>query len=180
MTHHGSHSAALSPSAAHGVAQGLGWFSIALGLMELLAPRELTRALGMRGSEGLVQAYGLRELASGIGILASKDPTPWVWSRVAGDGLDLATLANGMQETNLKRDNVGLAMAAVAGVTVVDLLCAQALSKHRQAAAGKRPDYSDRVGMPRPASSMRGAARDFETPRDMRAPEALRPWTTAA
>jgi hypothetical protein len=31
------------------VANGLGWFSIALGALELLATRELTTALGMRG-----------------------------------------------------------------------------------------------------------------------------------
>jgi hypothetical protein len=30
--------------------------------------------------------------------------------------------------------------------------------------------------MPRPPEAMRGAARDFKIPRDMRTPEALRPW----
>src|ERR1700760_1310970 len=66
------------------VAKGLGWFSIALGALELLATRELTTALGMRGNGSLVQLYGLREIATGIGILISKDPTPFVWGRVLG------------------------------------------------------------------------------------------------
>jgi hypothetical protein len=56
---------------AHSMARGLGWFSIGLGLTEVLAPRALTRGLGMEGNEQLVQAYGLREIATGIGILSS-------------------------------------------------------------------------------------------------------------
>jgi hypothetical protein len=37
-----------------------------------------------------------------------------------------------------------------------------------------RFDYSDRVGMAKPAEAMRGAASDFMVPRDMRQPEPLR------
>src|SRR4051812_49131148 len=102
-------------SATDALARGLGVFSIALGLVELLAARSLTRALGMQGNETLVQAYGAREIATGIGILASKDPTPWIWGRVGGDALDIATLVTGLDEDNPNRGNVGLALAAVAG-----------------------------------------------------------------
>jgi hypothetical protein len=65
------------------LARGLGWFSIALGIAEVVAPRALARSLGMKGQEGLIAAYGMREIATGIGILASKDPTPWIWGRGA-------------------------------------------------------------------------------------------------
>jgi hypothetical protein len=59
----------------------------------------------------------------------------------------------------------------------LDMVAAR-LAKPRQAGVDF-PDYSDRVGMPRPPAEMRGEARkDFEAPRDMRTPEALRPWTT--
>jgi hypothetical protein len=85
------------------LARGLGVFSIALGLYELLAPRSLTRALGMQGNETLVRGYGLREIATGVGILAAKDPTPWIWGRVAGDGLDLATLCTGLEGSTPRR-----------------------------------------------------------------------------
>ena len=53
---------------AHSMARGLGWFSIGLGLAEVLAPRALTRGLGMEGNEQLVQAYGLREIATELGF----------------------------------------------------------------------------------------------------------------
>jgi hypothetical protein len=52
--------------AADRLGRALGWFSIGLGVTELLAPRLITRALGMQGSEGLVRAYGAREIGSGL------------------------------------------------------------------------------------------------------------------
>ena len=156
------------------LARGLGWFSIGLGLAEVLAPRTLTRALGLHGQERLFQAYGLREIATGIAILAAKDPTPWIWGRVGGDALDLATLASGWSEDNPEKANLGMALGTVAAVTAVDIYCASALSE-----ASEPPqirDYSHRTGFPLEAEAMRGRARDFAVPPDMRTPEALRPY----
>jgi hypothetical protein len=159
------------------LARGLGVFSIALGLVEVLAPRSLTRALGMQGNEALVRAYGVREIATGIGILASKDPTPWIWGRVAGDGLDLATLATALEGRNPKKGNVGIAMAAVAGVTALDVYCAQTLSRESPTPLPPMQDYSDRTGYPGGIEQSHGAAKDFEVPRDFRTPEAMRLYT---
>lgn len=174
----------MPPDTARTVAEGLGWFSIGLGLFELLAPRQLTRTLGLRGSEALVQFYGLREIAAGIGILSSKDPTPWLWGRVGGDALDVATLASGLPEHNPRRGNVGLALAAVAGVTLLDVLAAQSLSadrerrrtSRREAFSGLLRAYRHRSGLPKAPAEMRGGAKDFEIPRDFRTPELLRRW----
>lgn len=110
------------------LANGLGWFSIGLGLYELLAPRHLARFLGS-DQTSLIQAYGVREIATGVGILSRRRPAEWVWGRVAGDALDLATLATGLDDDNPRRRNVALAMAAVAGVTALDVLCATQLSR---------------------------------------------------
>jgi len=166
------------------LAQGLAWFSIALGAVELLAPRSVTRSLGMHGQETLVRAYGLREITKGVGILMADDPAPWVWARVAGDALDLGTLASAYGDDNPQRENVGMALLNVAGVTALDVYCAQLLSgrqsKARRSRRSQRPmrDYSDRSGFPRPAEEMRGAARDAAIPADMQTPAALRPFTT--
>lgn len=162
------------------LARGLGVFSIALGVMELMAARPLARALGMERHETLLRLYGAREIAKGIGILASDDPTPWIWGRVAGDALDLATLATGLEGENPKRDNVLLALASVAGATALDLYCAQKLSQESPTPLPAMRDYSDRSGFRRPPQAMRGVARrDFEVPKDFRTPEALRPWTSS-
>jgi hypothetical protein len=164
---------------ASALARGLGWFSIGLGVAELVAPRQLTRMLGMQGNEALVQSYGVREIATGLGILSSRQPASWVWGRVGGDVVDLATLAPALDEQNPKRGNVGLALAAVAGVTALDVLCASALrSAGRSPGHVPRHDYHGRSGFPRPPAAMRGAARNFEVPRDFRIPEPMRPYTS--
>jgi hypothetical protein len=131
--------------------RGLGWFSIGLGLTEMLMPRMLTRQMGMEGKEPLLRFYGAREMAAGIGILMSDNPSPWIWGRVAGDALDLATLATGLDEGNPRKGNVAIALAAVAGVTALDCITAQALGSTSRPV----PDYSDRRGMPRPPEEMR-------------------------
>jgi hypothetical protein len=160
------------------LADGLGWFSIGLGVLELVAAGPLARAMGMEERAELLRLYGARELATGVGILTQDDPTPWMWGRVGGDALDLATLVPGLDGDNPHRGNVGLAMAAVAGVTVLDVICARALTRERMRPKRPMRDYSDRVGMPRPAQQMRGAARDFKVPQDFRIPEPLRPYGT--
>jgi hypothetical protein len=91
----------------------------------------------------------------------------------------LATLASGLDANNPRKDKVAISLAAVAGVAVLDTVCARAV---RASALRKRealPDYSDRRGMPKPPDQMRGAARkDFDTPRGIRGPQALRPFTS--
>ena len=136
----------VSPETAHSMARGLGWFSIGLGLAELLAPRALTRGLGMEGNEQIVQAYGVREIATGIGILSSNHPAPWIWGRVGGDALDIATLATGLQQDNPKKDNVELALVAVAGVTALDVVCGTSLARRIKSAAS--PPFGDRLSSP--------------------------------
>jgi hypothetical protein len=160
------------------LARGLGVFSLALGAAEVIAPGALARALGLEGHETLIRGYGLREIATGVGILASDDPTPWIWGRVAGDALDLATLATGFEEgDHEQRRNLIVALAAVTGVTALDVYCGQALSRESTVPLPPIRDYSDRTGFPRGLHGARGAARDFETPRDMRAPPAMQPFT---
>lgn len=113
------------------MARGLGWFSIGLGLTEVLMPDKLARWLGMEGKEGLIQLYGAREIATGVGCLGQTPPTPWVYGRVAGDALDIATLGPYLSEENPHRGNVGVALAAVLGVTVMDVLCSAWLTEGR-------------------------------------------------
>jgi hypothetical protein len=170
----------LDGESAQALAQGLGWLSLGLGLAEVVAPQHIARFLGMEDRAGLIRLYGVREIATGMGILAQDDPTPWLWGRVGGDALDLATLAAGLKRANSKQQNVGLAIAAVAGVMAMDVFCARALraasEARRRRTRRQACDYSVRRGLPRPPSDMRGAARDFPVPRDMRTPEAMRPY----
>src|SRR5947208_2828592 len=125
------------------LARALGWFSIGLGLTELLAPRALTRALGMEGSEALVRAYGLREIGAGIMTL-SPDKGIGLQSRVAGDALDIATLLPALRSDNPKRDNVAIALAMVVGVTLLDIVGAQGVRNSQRRSDRPRRTYRDR------------------------------------
>jgi hypothetical protein len=113
------------------LANAIGWFSIALGAAEIVAPGRLARWLGMEGTENVLRLYGLREIGKGVAILSSRRPAGWMWTRVAGDALDLATLGAGLGPDNPKRGNVVTAMAAVAGITVLDLIAARRLGGDR-------------------------------------------------
>src|SRR4051794_10179284 len=75
------------------IARGLGWFSIALGLVQLLAPRAVCRMVGVPLAPTAVRLCGLRELACGVGLLTQESPGAWTKVRVAGDAMDLAALA---------------------------------------------------------------------------------------
>lgn len=111
------------------VARGLAWFGIGLGLVELLAPRALARATGLRGHERLLRVFGAREIASGAVVLAARDPKAWLWTRVVGDVLDGALLSASMSAGNPGRKR---AMLAVAPVVALDALYAgRSLSRER-------------------------------------------------
>ena len=131
----------------------------------------------MEGQERLVQAYGLREAMTGVAILMSHDPEPWISGRIIGDTMDLVTLATNVPENGPERANRALAAVAVGGVTVLDIVCAQGLSSDKHLAGSGDFDYRYRSGFPRPPARMRGVAADFEVPADYRVPELLRPWT---
>jgi hypothetical protein len=161
-----------SLGAADRLGKALGWFSFGLGLAELFAPRQITRALGMEGKEALVRAYGAREIGAGI-LCLSIDKQVGLWNRVAGDGVDIATLLTGMRSDNPKRDNVVLALAVVLGVTALDVVAAQGTTSRHRRKNGQQRNYDDRSGYPKGIESSRGAAKDLKVPADMRAAPVL-------
>jgi hypothetical protein len=102
----------------------LGLFSIGLGLAELLRPRTVGKATGVH-NRMLLRGYGVREIVSGVGILTTDRPAFWLWSRVAGDVIDLATLAAAYADGDSRdRARAVRAAVAVAPVAVLDVLCA--------------------------------------------------------
>lgn len=106
------------------LAKGLGWFSLALGAVELLAPGAIKRHVGTPGSPLLLQAYGLREIGAGAAILLSDRPVGMVWGRVVGDALDIATLVPALHPDNPHRAGAVGAMAFVLGATALDVAVA--------------------------------------------------------
>ena len=116
------------------LSKALGWFSIGLGVTELVAPRVIGRVIGAsddRRTQMMTRAYGLREIAAGVGILRQPRRARWMWSRVAGDAIDLATLGRVMTLNRSSRARTAAATAAVLGVTALDVLCSRQLTSGR-------------------------------------------------
>ncbi|MEH6387888.1 MULTISPECIES: transcriptional regulator [Pseudomonas] len=141
--------------AAHKAARSLGWLSIGLGVAELLMPRALASTVGLPGRAGLLRLYGLREIATGVGLLMTDKPAPWIYARIGGDALDLATLGVAAQRGN-EPVNTAIALGGVAAIAAADLACARGLGKEKQLVTVY--DYSDRSGFSEPAEKMRGRA----------------------
>ena len=112
------------------MAKSLGWFSIGLGVAEVLAPTVVARAAGLEGKHPMmVRLFGLREIASGIGIFAGgKRPASAVWARVFGDVLDIAALGSGFLNPKSNKGMLTFAAANVLTVTALDVITARQLS----------------------------------------------------
>lgn len=107
---------------------GLGLFSLALGAAELFAAKKITRALDADGHERLVKGFGVREIATGVAVLAQPALSTGIWGRVAGDALDLAALGVAARNSPRNRAIRG-ALAFVVGATTLDLITARGLDR---------------------------------------------------
>ncbi len=93
--------------------KGLGAASLGLGLSEILAPGKIAALAGVdetARSRAVIRALGLRECGHGAALLAGPDTL--VWTRVAGDALDVAFLAAGVIRRGPGRRRRGIVTAA--------------------------------------------------------------------
>lgn len=131
------------------LARGLAFFSLGLGAVQILAPRQLARAIGVdEENENLMRLLGLREMGAGLGIMQGY-PAGFVWARVGGDVMDLALLGNALRNAtdDQKKKRLTGAIAAVAGVTALDILGGILLSRNPSEPEW-RVAHGDRSGMP--------------------------------
>jgi uncharacterized membrane protein len=153
--------------------RGLGWFSIGLGLSQLAAPRALARTIGVPDDARtclLMRALGARELLAGLGILGRERKAPWLWARVAGDVMDLALLARCLTAPAIslgprrRVPRVPIAMAAVAGVTALDIVAGRRVSRKERGVAGSTEtvEASSFTTINRPPADVYAFWRDFQ------------------
>jgi hypothetical protein len=108
------------------LAKPIGWFSLALGAAELLAPRRIAAAHGAPEGTNLVRGFGAREIAAGLAVFAApRSPYPYL-ARAAGDVLDLGAAGVAARRASGTARKVALgSLAFVAGALVLDLLVAR-------------------------------------------------------
>jgi hypothetical protein len=129
-------------------ARAFGWFSIGLGLIEMLAPKAVTRPLGMESNamDATVRMFGVREIGAGV-LTLSTEKKVGLWARILGDALDIAVLSKGLERTNPMQRNVKFAFVTVLGITALDVATAWAMTA-RSSRPHQLRDYSDRSGYP--------------------------------
>ena len=114
-------------------AVGLGWFSVGLGLAQLIAPREVARLIGADersdSTRTAIMAVGVRELTCGIGLLSRSRPAAWAWARVAGDVMDMGLLAYAWRGGRASREQVLGAGGTVLGAALLDAETAMELGR---------------------------------------------------
>jgi uncharacterized membrane protein len=124
-------------SKGQGMAGLLGLFGLGLGLVQVLAPRELLSFIGLEPEDhrvNMVRLVGVRELMSGAGILMNQDAkgkNNWVWGRVAGDAMDIALISAVMNARDADQGRLMAVLAAVAGVTALDVLAGRQLASEQ-------------------------------------------------
>ena len=88
--------------------------------------------------------------------------------RVAGDGLDIATLTMGLRRSNPKRENVRLALWTVLGVTLLDIIAAPRYRPAIGAAETSGVPTGIAAAFLQGLEKARGMAKDFKTSPDTR------------
>lgn len=157
------------------MARALGWFSIGLGVAEVVAPRGVARLIGLADTgdrRRWLRAFGVREIASGAGILGGRRQAGWLWSRVLGDAMDLGALGRTMRERGGDRARLASATAAVAGVTALDVF-----ASGRATRRARRPIRVQKsITIDRPAADLYERWRDLtKLPGIMRHLESVEP-----
>jgi len=120
--------------------RGLGLFSIGLGLAQVAATRVVAESIGVPDGDStrtVLRLVGAREITAGLGTLTQRWPVAWLWARVAGDAMDLALLGRALLTRNADRNRVLLALASVAGITILDLRTSLQQSRRPATARGR-------------------------------------------
>lgn len=115
------------------IARGLGWLSLAIAATEIFGRRTVEKnLLGIDRHPVLMPAMGVREAVAGVTILSQRRITPTLaaglWSRVAGDALDLSLLAAAAPTTR-KPKSFTTNLLTVAAITAVDVYYAARISR---------------------------------------------------
>jgi uncharacterized membrane protein len=105
----------------------LGWGSLGLGVPETAAPGRFAESIGIKAdaeTRTWTLLVGLREFVHAGAILALERPRPVraLWSRVAGDAMDLALLGAAWRSKRENSMRLAAATGAVVGIGVADVL----------------------------------------------------------
>jgi uncharacterized membrane protein len=122
-----------SDAAGTRLGKGLGWFSIGLGIAQLLAPKKMSRLVGA-ADDGKAPLFmrlcGMREIGVGLGLLSNPASSKLRWARVVGDALDLGLLGLAVRDSESRPRTLTM-LGLTAGATAVDVYAAVRESRRK-------------------------------------------------
>ncbi len=141
--------------------------SFALGISELVAPGKVAAVAGVDDTDGtrcVIRALGVRECGHGAALLGGPDRL--VWTRVAGDALDMGLLLAGVSRRGRGPRRRGMiAAAALSGIAGADLYAALRTGREasgRHAYGGRHMTLRAAVTVGRPPEEVYRFWRDLE------------------
>ncbi|MCO5967719.1 SRPBCC family protein [Actinoallomurus soli] len=148
------------------LARALGVASLGLGIAPLTASDVISRLCGVddsRSARTMVRLVGLREWVHAVLLLGSRTPGPLVWTRVAGDAMDLSAL--GLAASNRRghrRARILAVTAGVVGITVVDVYAALRGTRRRKPEGARAGTVHAAITVNRPRDEVYRFWRDLE------------------
>jgi hypothetical protein len=113
----------------HGLARGLGWVSIGVGLAVIAAPVPLMQAFGLGDRPNLGRFLGVRDLVLGAGILRGQNVGVWLRGRGIADALDGALILGGAATGDFRRYRAPIGLAAAGGFSALSFWLARRLER---------------------------------------------------
>lgn len=129
-----------------GTARALGWLSLGLGAALLRAPDGVGRLCGVDDSptaRTVLRIVGLREVGHAAALLIPRRPGWAVWTRVAGDLVDLAACGSAAgRRRGERRRRATTTTWVLAAITAVDLTTAIRATRGRRLPGDSRVEAS--------------------------------------
>ncbi|GII05721.1 hypothetical protein Pta02_77290 [Planobispora takensis] len=128
------------------LARMLGVVSLGLGATEIIRPGAVSRLGGVDDSglaRAVIPAFGARELLHAALLLGGRRPASRVWTRVAGDAMDLGALGRAIVVRDGRRRRRALiATAAVLGITALDVYTTVRAGRRRSRPGSARGEHA--------------------------------------
>src|SRR5437868_4243191 len=105
--------------------QGVGWLSIGVGLVALVAPPRIGGLVGYVEKAALLRLVGVRDLCIGVGLLRPGNGRRWLWARAASDGLDATIIAANLLRGSTSRGRAMVGMTVSLSSSLFALLLAR-------------------------------------------------------
>lgn len=163
--------------------KGLTWFSLGLGIAQVVAPGKLAKLIGLRDTadtRSLMRLMGVREATAGLGLLSGTRTATWLGGRLGGDLIDIALLVGALRGRRVKRGRLLAALVSVLGVTALDVRAAMQAGKdggrpHSPTSSGRATPTTKTIVVNRAPEDVYQFWLNFENfPRFMRHLDAVR------